>query len=240
MPEHIKCLAKQAHYAWICENHEIMNMRTSETLVECAETIAASPLMICEHCDTVYRRQLLARGEVARCVRCEAVLDRHRRLGANGLLALVFTAFILFVQANIWPIVTLSLNGQLSDTRLWGMILMMWGENSQVVSVLAAVTLFFLPLCKMGSMGWLLLFARLGRRAPGFRFVMLFLHYIRPWTMSEVFVLGALVAIVKAHNYFDVIPNPGIFAYAGLTIMITIFAGVDMRALWYQLPEESP
>jgi len=220
-------------------------MSTPEALVECeqeqviaAEIVAASPLMICEHCDTVYRREPLMPGEVARCGRCEAVLDRHRRLGTNGLLACVLTAFILFVQANIWPIVTLGLNGQTSDTTLWGMIIMMWEDHSQIVAVLAAATLFFLPLCKMGSMGWLLMYARTGRRAPGFRTIMVLFHYIRPWTMSEVFVLGALVAVVKARAYFDVAPDPGLFAYFGLAIMITVFAGVDMRTLWYHVPQE--
>jgi paraquat-inducible protein A len=56
--------------------------------------------------------------------------------------------------------------------------------------------------------------------------------------MSEVFVLGALVAIVKAHLYFDVVADPGIYAYAVLTLLITIFAGVDLRELWELTPED--
>jgi len=149
------------------------------------------------------------------------------------------TALIIFLQANIWPIVTLGLNGQLISTTLWGMILMMWQDHSQVVSVLAAGTLFFFPLSKMLALGWLLLFARTGRRAPGFRQLMVAMHYVQPWTMSEVFVLGALVAIVKAHVYFDVIPDSGIFAYAALTVLITVFSGIDLRRLWDLVPEPS-
>lgn len=194
----------------------------------------ASPvtLLICEHCDTVYRRRTLQRGEVARCACCLAELERHQPLSVNALLALVLTAMIVFVQANMWPIVTLGLNGQYSGTTLWGMIIAMWQQQAQVVSVLAAVTLFFFPLTKMLVLGWLLWFARSGRRAPGFVRLMVVLHYVGPWTMSEVFVLGALVAIVKAHDYFDVAADPGIYAYAALTLLITIFAGVDLRRLW--------
>jgi paraquat-inducible protein A len=54
--------------------------------------------------------------------------------------------------------------------------------------------------------------------------------------MSEVFVLGALVSIVKAHVYFQVVADPGIYAYAALTVLITLFSGVDLRGLW-DLPE---
>jgi Uncharacterized paraquat-inducible protein A len=200
-------------------------------------TIAPEALLICEHCDTVYRRRPLAHGDVARCACCYAVLERHHGLSLNTLLALVLTAMVVFVQANMWPIVTLGLNGQLSGATLWGTIIVMWQQQAQVVAVLAAGTLFFFPLLKMFLLGWLLWFGRLGRRAPGFVPMMVILHYLQPWTMSEVFVLGALVAIVKAHLYFDVVADPGIYAYAALTLLITIFAGVDLRQLWKLTPE---
>ncbi|HEY8585385.1 MAG TPA: paraquat-inducible protein A [Rhodanobacter sp.] len=194
-------------------------------------------LLICEHCDTVHRRQVLVRGDVARCVRCDAELERYHALSVNVMLALILTAMIVFIQANVWPIVTLGLSGQQSSTTLWGMILAMWREHAQIVSVLVAATLFFFPLMKMLLLGWLLWYARSGRRAPGFVRLMVLLHHLGPWTMSEVFVLGALVAIVKAHTYFDVTPDPGIYAYAALTLLITIFAGVDLRELWDDAPE---
>jgi len=200
-------------------------------------TSSPEALQICEHCDTVYRRRPLAHGDVARCACCHAVLEQHHGLSVNTLLALVLTAMIVFVQANMWPIVTLGLNGQLSGATLWGTIIVMWQQQAQVVAVLAAGTLFFFPLLKMSLLGWLLWFARLGRRAPGFVPMMVTLHYLKPWTMSEVFVLGALVAIVKAHLYFDVVADPGIYAYAVLTLLITVFAGVDLRQLWELTPE---
>jgi paraquat-inducible protein A len=199
-----------------------------------------SPMLICEHCDTVYRRHPLSRGDVARCARCGAVLERHQRIGLNGMLALVATVMVVFVQANLWPIITLGLNGEQIHARLWGIIIMMWNEHSQVVAVLAAGTLFFFPLCKMLALGWLLVYARLGRRAPGFRQVMTFLHYLQPWTMSEVFVLGILVSIVKAQLYFDVTPDAGAFAYAALALLITVFSGIDLRQLWDKIPEHAP
>ena len=201
-------------------------------------TTPSEALLICEHCDTVYRRRTLVRGDVARCACCHAELERHHGLSLTALLALVLTAMIVFVQANMWPIVTLGLNGQFNGATLWGTIIAMWQQQAQVVSVLAAATLFFFPLTKMLLLGWLLWFARLGRRAPGFVPMMVVLHHLQPWTMSEVFVLGALVAIVKAHLYFDVVADPGIYAYAALTLLITIFAGVDMRQLWELTPED--
>ena len=195
-------------------------------------TAGTPRLLICEHCDTVYRRRPLTLGEVARCRRCNAELERHGRLGAEALLALVVTAIVIFVQANIWPIVTLELNGQQVSSTLWGVILAMWREHSLLVAMLVAATLFFFPLLRMLLLGWLLWHARRRQRALGFRGAMVMLHYLRPWTMSEVFVLAALVSIVKVHVYFDVTPNAGIYAYAALMLLITLLSGVDLRRLW--------
>lgn len=212
---------------------------TPPASMEHAQKALSSTLMICEHCDTVYRRRPLARGEVARCARCHAVLERHQRIGLDMMLALVVTVMVVFVQANVWPIITLGLNGEQIHATLWSIIIMMWKQHSQVISVLAACTLFFFPLCKMLLLGWLLIFGRQGRRAPGFVPLMVVLHYIAPWTMSEVFVLGVLVSIVKAHMYFDVTPDAGVFAYAALALLITVFSGIDLRQLWDKIPAES-
>ena len=238
--KHIKWGVRALHAHKTPGFARIPSMATPDYLNGCTDATSTASLLVCEQCDTVHRRGTLGRGDVARCTRCDAVLERHHRFGVNALLALVVTAIMVFIQANLWPIVTLGLNGQEDSTTLWGMIITMWQQGAQVVSVLAALTLFFFPIVKMVTLGWLLFYARLGRRAPGFRAVMVALYYVRPWTMSEVFVLGTLVAIVKAHMYFDVSANPGIFAYAALTILITVFAGVDLRGLWYTLPESSP
>ncbi len=203
----------------------------------CAD-ISPSTLLICEQCDTVHRRRSLARGEVAQCARCGAVLERHHGMRIDTLLALVLAALVVFVQATLWPIVTLGLNGQQVAATLWDVIRMMWLDHSQVVAVIAAGTLYVFPLAKILSLGWLLLYARSGRRAPGFRRLMVAMHHLGPWTMSEVFVLGALVSIVKAHLYFDVIPNPGIYFYAALMFLITLFAGVDLARLWDETRED--
>jgi len=73
-------------------------MATAVRNTDCLHARSSDALLICEHCDTVYRRRPLARGEVARCVRCGAELDRHRALSVNALLALILTAMIVFVQ----------------------------------------------------------------------------------------------------------------------------------------------
>jgi len=210
----------------------LARIRAADNAAAACLHASSGRLLVCEHCDTVHRGHVLGHGEEVCCVRCGAVLARYHTLDAGGMLALVLTALIVFLIANVWPVVTLGLGAQQSSATLWGMILMMWGQGAQVVSVVAAATLFFFPLNKMLMLGWVLLFARAGRRAPGFAAIMRTLYHLQPWTMTEVFVLGALVSIVKARAYFDVQADPGIWAYGVLTLLITVFSGIDLRRLW--------
>ncbi|MBB3227356.1 paraquat-inducible protein A [Luteibacter sp. Sphag1AF] len=189
-------------------------------------------LIVCEHCDTVYRREPLTRGQVSTCLECGAVLERHQWIGLDGQFALILAAFIVFVIANCTPIVSLGFSGMQSATTLWGAVIAMWNDSSQVVAVLTAMTLFFFPLTQILIFGWVLWFARDGIRAPGFAPAMIALYYVKPWSMIEVFMLGVLVAVVKASSYFEVVPGPGVWAFAVLTILITIFASHDSRELW--------
>ncbi|HEY4292348.1 paraquat-inducible protein A [Luteibacter sp.] len=192
----------------------------------------ARDLIVCEHCDSVYRRRRLARGDVADCLVCGAVLERHQWLGVESQFALIAAAFIVFVIANVSPIVTLGFSGMTAATTLWGAVIAMWNDGAQLVAFLSAMTLFFFPLSQILIFGWVLWFARSGRRAPGFAQAMSALVKVKPWSMIEVFMLGTLVAVVKAHTYFDVVPGPGIWAFGFLTLLITVFSSLDPRELW--------
>jgi paraquat-inducible protein A len=92
--------------------------------------------------------------------------------------------------------------------------------------------MFILPLLQIGLLLWLLTFASVGRRAPGFRRALVALHHSRPWSMTEVFLLGALVAIVKLSGWVHVTPGIGIWALAGLIVLLTILSVVEPRFWW--------
>jgi paraquat-inducible protein A len=192
----------------------------------------AQNLIICEHCDSVYQKRKLSRGQVADCTVCGAVLERHQWIGVDAQFALIIAALIVFVIANVSPIVTLKLSGMAETTTLWGAVIAMWNDGAQLVAALTALTLFFFPLSQLVIFCWVLWFAREGRRAPGFAQAMTALVRVKPWSMIEVFMLGTLVAVVKAHTYFDVVPGPGIWAFGFLTVLITVFSSHDTRHLW--------
>ena len=100
-------------------------------------------LVACEHCDSVYQRCTLAAGEVARCSRCEAVLQRANPLDVNRWLALTLTTAIVFLIANVCPVVRISLNGTHREATLWEFA---WSLAQGSVAPLALVAALVLSL----------------------------------------------------------------------------------------------
>jgi paraquat-inducible protein A len=189
-------------------------------------------LLVCPHCDALHRAVELGRHEVAVCVACGRVLARHRAFSLDQLLALAITATLLFAIANAYPLMTIEVSGMQTEATVWGAaLLMLHGWTAWPAAVLG-ITMFVLPLLQIALLLWVLAFARCGRRAPGLRGLLVLLHRSRPWSMTEVFLLGALVAVVKLSSWVHVTPGVGIWALASLTMLLTILSMVEPRFWW--------
>lgn len=189
-------------------------------------------LTVCEHCDAVYERLPLASGEVARCRRCAAVLYRASGLDVERWLALTIAAAIVFVMANVYPIIRISLQGLHNEATLWQSVAALVHGASAPIAVPTALSIILVPFLQIALLLWVLGYARLGRRAPGFSQAMRMLVALRPWSMIEVCMLGILVAVIKLSSYMQVAPGPGIWATAALMVLLTLIANRDTQWLW--------
>jgi len=199
-------------------------------------SVAASQslLTVCEYCDAVYRTHVPRRGQVARCRLCGGVLARGSSLRPRELLALTLAAAIVFVIANLSPVMRISFGGLHNEVTAWGAVMSMMQGSSVIVGIVAGMTIIVVPALQIALLGWVLLFAARGRRAPGFAFAMRGLQRIRPWSMTEVFMLAVLVAIVKLSGMLHVTAGAGTYATLALTFLITLIAKRDLRPLWDQ------
>jgi paraquat-inducible protein A len=62
---------------------------------------------------------------------------------------------------------------------------------------------------------------------------------LRPWAMSEVFMLGALVAMVKLSAMATVIPGISLFSYGALMLMLSTLTAITPPEQFWQWVEES-
>lgn len=196
-------------------------------------------LIVCEHCDHVFTRVPLAPRAVAHCEVCGAVLYRASRLDLEQWLALTITAGIVFLLANCYPVIRIEMQGLSSEATLLESFNALGHGAAAPIAIPAALTVIGVPLMQIALLAWVLVFARKGKRAPGFVQAMKWLDRIRPWSMVEVCLLGALVAVIKLSSQLSVIVGVGTWAMAGLTLLLTLIANRDTHTLWECTDDEA-
>lgn len=194
--------------------------------------LANDRLIICEYCDGVYEHITLCKHQKALCSRCGGVLQRYKRLSVEQRLALTITAAILWAIANGYPIMSISLQGWVGKATLWDSVLALSQGPIMFMALLAVIAIIIAPLFQLLLLLWLLGYAMAGQRSPGFKWCMRWLEALRPWSMLEVCLLSALVAVVKLAGMLEVVLGIGLLALAILSVLMIRIAGRDVRELW--------
>jgi paraquat-inducible protein A len=200
-------------------------------------------LTICPECDLLVQEPASAEASsfTLLCPRCSALLRRRNRNSLENSLALVFAALVLLLAGNAFPIVGLDIQGQRIETTVVGAAASLWQEGLRPVAVLVLLTTTFLPLLELGTLLWMVLPLRLGRRPPGFVRLFCVLRLAHPWAMVEVFILGVLVALVKLAHLADVLPGAAAWCFGGLMLLLaTLSIVVEPRDLWQRWEEARP
>jgi paraquat-inducible protein A len=200
----------------------------------------AEPLIACHECDLLQREIHLPKGGVARCRRCGATLFRSHPESLDRALALTLGALFLFVIANAYPIVGLEINGEIIQATLPGTVQTLYRNEMALVAGLLFFTTLLTPLLQMLAMLHLLLPLRFARLPQNASLVFRLLVAIQPWVMVEVFVLGALVSLVKLAHMATVIPGVALWSFGGLMILLAAAStSFDTRQLWAKLEAAS-
>ncbi len=190
--------------------------------------------VLCEGCDAAYPTPVLQPFETARCSRCGTVLERYQGNAHKRMLPLVLAGLLMFAVANLFPIVSIVIGGQFSDTTLVGAVAALTEEGMGEVAALVLATTLLFPLLQLLVLLYLLLPLPGPRRATwGFAGLVKLLQLLQPWGMVEVFLLGVLVAIVKLTSSAEVIAGPALGAFVALTVLLTAILSFPPRNFWY-------
>ena len=193
-------------------------------------------MQACHECDALQHKVPLQRGGMARCWRCGAVLYRRSRHGIETTLALTLAAAVLFVLANIFPIVGLEMQGQRNTTSLWGAVVSLWEQDVPLLALLVFATTMLLPALDLAAMLWLLMPLALGHQPLAGTRVLRALLAVKPWGMVEVFMLGVLVALVKLAHLASVVPGVALWSFGGLILLFAAAAAsFDADQAWVRL-----
>ncbi|MEP6679551.1 MAG: paraquat-inducible protein A [Betaproteobacteria bacterium] len=190
-------------------------------------------IVACPDCDLLQSIPPLAPGAKARCARCSDTPAIERADALDRPLALTVAAAVAFVVANTTPLLGLSAVGREASTTIMGGAYEMWLQGSELTAVMVAFCAVIAPAAHIAFLLTVLLAVR---RPPAPRWVGEMLrsaHLLQPWSMTEVMMLGILVALVKLAELATVIPGIGIFAAgAFIALLSAVLVTFDSREVW--------
>lgn len=114
-----------------------------------AHPLLPADLIACHECDLLQREPALAPGETARCARCGALLARNPPDSIDRSLALARTAAVLYLIANLYPLVGLEMQGRRVEVTLAGALHILWHDGMGPVAALVGVTALLFPVLEL-------------------------------------------------------------------------------------------
>jgi paraquat-inducible protein A len=190
-------------------------------------------LLVCHECHKLNKQEPDSRRQF--CSRCGGVIHARRPDSLVRTWALLLTAAILYIPANLLPIMTVnSLGKGQSDTIMSGIVEL---ANLGMLPIAAVVFIasILVPIFKM--VGISLLLYSVQRHQPMSvrqRIVMYrFIEWIGRWSMLDIFVIAILVAVVRFGSLASIEPGLGAMAFASVVILTMLAAlTFDPRLIW--------
>lgn len=201
-------------------------------------------LYSCPTCGRVSRRTgPEVAGAPLACPRCETPLHHRRPASLEHAWALTIAALLLYLPANLLPVMTtVSIQGTVSHTILGG-IHELWQHGDWGLAVIVFVASIGVPIMKLLAI--LVLLVSAGRGATWGSRERTTLHRwmeaVGHWSMLDVFVVVLLVGMIDFSPLAGVRPEAGLLAF-GAVVVLTILAveSFDPRLLWPETPPRVP
>ena len=195
-------------------------------------------LIACHDCDLLHRLPALAQKTRARCRRCGSVLAAPYPETVDRTLACAITGLLLLTIANLLPFLALESQGTVLETTLITGTLIISRQIMPGLGLLVLCTSIVFPCLFLGALTYVLLPLRRGYRSPGSRRLFRLALRLRPWSMTEVFLLGVLVSVVKLAKLATIIPGKASFAFLLLVfVLAAVNVFLDPHTIWKRIEE---
>jgi len=166
-------------------------------------------------------------GEVHNCRRCHSPIHHDLTISYHKTLAFLITAIILYVPANLYPILISKQFGITSESTIMGGIMHLWEAGSYPIALIILVASVFVPLLKFIFIIYLLLATKYNLSSSRVDKHKLFYitEAIGPWSMVDVFVVIILSVLIHFSG-IQVVPGAGATAFA-LMVFFTMISALS-------------
>ena len=192
----------------------------------------------CHACDLIHRIKPLPSKGAAHCIRCGAVLYRHKTNSLERTLAFALAGLILFILANSFPFLGIKIGSQVRETTLITGTYELYVQGMQLIAILVLLTTVLVPFTQMMCLFYILLPLKFGRLPHGLPRVFRFLNSVGPWSMMEVFMVGILVSVVKMAGMAKIIPGISLYSFLALIfVLAAMTVSLDSHLIWHKWGE---
>ena len=194
---------------------------------------AAQGYVTCPTCDLLVA--LPAQGQ-SRCPRCATALRGLQPAASlNRTWALLATATLLLVPANLYPVMTITRLGMGEPNTILSGVMHLIHDGAWPLGLLVLFASFVVPISKIVALAFLLISVQrgsVGRLRDRTRIYHL-TEVVGAWSMVDIFLVGILVALVRMDGVATVIPGLGA-SFFGAAVVVTIMAAhaFDPRLIW--------
>lgn len=206
----------------------------ADTRIRCGISAAAQHATGCTTCGLVNTLPTIA-GTDAVCKRCGSKLHMRKPNSLEFTWALLFTAVILYIPANAYPMMITTSLGQTHASTIIGGMLELWQHGSEPIAVVIFVASVLVPIIKMLILillSWLVKHPGPLNAQQKTRLYHL-TELIGRWSMVDVFVVAIMVALIQSGNLMSVLPGPAALAFCAVVITTMLAAmALDPRLLW--------
>jgi paraquat-inducible protein A len=198
--------------------------------------MANESLVTCDTCGLLQEVEGLAPGMVAECIRCGSFVAARRTTSSLEVTAaLSFAALVLYIPANIYPIMKMYMYGAYSESTVWDGVKLLADNGQWFIALVVFLASMVIPLVKLAGLFALVVTSRMGwgRRLRSRTRLYKFIDAIGPWAMLDVFLLAVLIALVKLNVWAKVLPGPGLVPFTAMVVLTMLAsASFDPKLIW--------
>lgn len=192
-------------------------------------------VVACQACGLVQTVPPLRPRASAHCARCGSVVTEYRAGSVAPTAALALAGLVLYVPANVYPVLRMELYGAYTESTIWSGVVSLLSYGYWFVAAVVFVASMVVPLLKLLGLFFLAVTTQLGtarwRRAR--TALHRFVDVIGPWAMLDVFLVAVLVAAVRLGSLATILPGRGLAAFAAVVVLTMLASAVfDPRLIW--------
>jgi paraquat-inducible protein A len=205
-------------------------------------TAINASLISCHLCQQLNHTVKLDKKSQALCSQCGSEMHSRKPNSISRTWALVITAFIFYIPANMLPVMTVISFGEGEpDTIMSGVVALIEGEM-WALAFLVLFASFIVPLTKLIGLSYLLISIQVGSRWRPRERTQLYrvIEVVGRWSMLDIFMISILISLVKLGSIATIEPGVGGTFFAAV-VVITMFAAMsfDPRLIWDSMEKKN-